>query len=236
MCESGPGTKRPHQFFFCPMQLLGHDPAARRGPLLQYRISRFAYPLHLRLLKAVNPVGGLGLWNQYEYLKLVLQAVPEAGCTWVVKELLWEQSSMSDHHATGVQEVSTAVRAKAKGDTSVSSHAPDPCDIFDAPFLSTAPVPAAALQQKENGNMAKLPGRQQDDDSGSELDDVCEEVDAGIQELFEELLPLDADEDDVPKASAADRSDKGMPRAAQIKTVATDLALVQRALGRRPGC
>ena len=223
-CLCGAGTKRPHQYFFCPLKLEGHAAVPCAGPLLRYQSSGLAFPLHLELQKAAGPVGGIGLWNQYEFLKLVLAAGDQHDSTWLVKELVWEQTSMAKHHVTDWAEVSQPVQAKAtKAHVQKAADIAAEYDMFDCPFMTSA---AAGPAPK---------GKEQAKESDSELEDVndADLADHGLHDMLE-LLGIQAqeqlEETGEPKEAPAPRK----VASGQVKTVATDPVLVMRALGRRP--
>ena len=184
-------------------------------------------------------IGQTGLYNHHEFMKQLLSISGGNPNVWAVKELVWEQDSLCRHHATGIRKDLGKPTARSaprqKADMEVG-------DVFDAPFLSGVAEKTAA----------KAAGKAAAESSADEFEDVSDgfgmQLEVGDPDF--EASGEDSDKSEAqaepacasgarvtepaaPAGDRASRADEGASRGPQIKTVATDFSLIQRALGRR---
>ena len=214
-----------------------------------YKENEVKFPTHLLLQKAPDTcVGKTGLYNHFEFLRQLLKISAGNPSVWTVKELLWEQDSLSRHHATGVQKDWGKPVAKAKAASSKAVNADDDMRCFDSPFLAPAAVAHAARAKgsREAAADSDCESDKFSDGFGTDFSADMADVPASPHHGSSseaEVVPGErashgerarGSADPPPEGGRAPRADEGVARGGQIKTVATDFSVVRRALGSRP--
>ena len=224
--------------------------------LLSYKSQDVSsFPLRLKLVQVIGrDLGHAGLWNQYEFCKAMIKI----SASWTVREVLYHQSSLSDHVATAFAESldGKISGAKAKAEPRRPAEASDgglDWSIFEDPLLLpgfSSSSKAAEPMSKEPKTTSKTKTKIHDDHEGlSEVSELsaCEEdgweaaehdgrgygamgASASSEESEKELAMKPRDL--VKGVQAFQESKTGKDRAA--RTDATDFDLVTRALQPRP--
>ena len=215
--------------------------------LLSYKSQDVSsFPLRLKLVQVIGrDLGHAGLWNQYEFCKAMIKI---SAC-WTVREILYHQSSLSDHIATDFAEsLDGEIRgAKAKAGPRIPVEPSDgglDWSIFEDSLL----LPGLIRASKAAEPMNKEPKAKskQPDEGLSEVSELsaCEEDGwaaaehdghgygamgaSASSEESEKELPMKPR--DLIKGILESKA--GKDRAA--RTDATDFDLVTKALQPRP--
>lgn len=213
-----------------------------RCPLPCFKLpEKFPFELALLRARAGADIGSTGIFNQFEFLSILLDISKLNVACWVVRSLECVQQSLALHTVLAIAHEHGCPKAPAK---SSDSKADDPWSFFDSSLLGVEK--ASRLQHK---SVQSDP----DPENLSEFDFA--EGDDDLLEFFMDTKDQDPDRKIIPKdelAKASDSageankkapSDAGSIRShhsahshGHVKTVATEAALVKEALeeiGRR---
>ena len=180
-------------------------------------------------------LGNTGVWTQYELAKLLVTLSKGRADCWKIRQLDFVQQSLAKYTALRVKEEEAKV-PKAAGAGTAAPNPDEDWSIFDCPLLSS---PAHGK--------ASSPSFQKDDAEDWEIsseftdfmDGLPDEIDMNDGTNHGQKRKLEADHQDAfddskDKASEKAVSEAGSIRSAHstrhIKTVATDMDVVEEAL------
>ena len=90
------------RLFFCQMEAVDKAPSTVVSVPLSYKPQDVSsFPVRLRLVPVFGrDLGNAGLWNQFEFCKAMIKV----STSWIVREVLYYQTSLSQHVATAFVE------------------------------------------------------------------------------------------------------------------------------------
>ena len=245
-CDAG--TKRPLRFFFAPLMIPGQRAVVTKPP--GYRPQDCRLPVSLVLTRLdKQDIGNYGLFNQYEFTKLMFAAHPSAGVDWSsawwgIKALDWEQQSLSGHKASAILRDCGLGPQQEPAASSKEPPTAENFDIFDAAFLKGSGLVgnfhsgAASKANKSEPECNNHLPKEQDEPDLPSFQDLFSESDAEfsdggeiVDEIRDEGPVKNGDGVEVRVGPCRDQ-DEGNQRAA--RTVATDKGLIAQSLGNKP--
>ena len=199
------------------------------------------WPLQLVLSRVRQgaDIGNTGMFNQFEFFSILLDISRQKVDAWTVRTLECVQQSLGKHTALHISHDHGA--AKAPAASSSASKPADDWSFFDSALLQPA---AKAVHVRKNPDEGDIDQLSEFDFDGAEEADL---LDMFLEAMEEKGQPdpnpnkrkladaVEAEAKDDAKAPSEAGSVRSV-RSGQVKTIATEMTLVQEALqeiGRR---
>lgn len=235
------GTKRPQRHFFAALQpkngALMAVEGVRRCPVPTFKPMNFPIELELTRLPGGSDFGGCGLWGHSEFCKHLAVMSKGTPANWSIKELDIAQQSLSLHVALGTVKETVC---KEKG-PKVSEHVETQDDFS---FLNMdCLLPGRSFEKPKQKPMDSDGSELEVDDLGnddllfSDSEMAPLNMDKQImKELNPKQIPADSRGAPAEKAEEKAPSEAGSQSGQRVKTLATQMDIVEAALreiGRR---